>query len=549
MIQDSLKNALQPIFEKEISFLFSFMLMNCFRINFDYHSDSLSNSIRLKITNNLIGNFLADAILTFKTIFKELPDCNSIPAKIQQNFCNSFEELFNKQCDILLNRSLSFTTDNLRQLRSILFKEFINLDQLPNEVYIKANVFAFEKLESDIKNKIIDYSEFINICDYDALKKEFFRFNDHYINDKILELLIQNINLKNRYANIKKRLNELFDNDVDPFIQQEYKLLIDVKTILEEVIIELECDELIDKIDTLINYLIKPNDNLIADDQNTDINIIEKNNESTAPPKAAEYKIGVQITHSPQAIGNITPRDLQLVQANNNIIANNSENKIIVGNDQLLNNNIEYIESHEQNIEKKTFLNEKHLAINENDTGITYENLFGEYLIGAKEITLIEPHFKAYWQYDNLINFCQLIIKIGTIKNLFIITKNDTLNNVFGILPKLNKLIMQLKEYNIELKYKTTKTIHDRKISCDNGWTIKIGIGLHIYKPPTKNEFSVNDYYFRACRETEVDIFNYNSNSSNSRPANQHLGRAKNNQPLSNLNKQPIKYTSSCPTL
>ena len=46
----------------------------------------------------------------------------------------------------------------------------------------------------------------------------------------------------------------------------------------------------------------------------------------------------------------------------------------------------------------------------------------------------------------------------------------------------------------------------------DNGWVIKIGRGLDIYKP-TENKFSVGfcDFDLRQCHETTVDIFHRKS--------------------------------------
>ena len=46
----------------------------------------------------------------------------------------------------------------------------------------------------------------------------------------------------------------------------------------------------------------------------------------------------------------------------------------------------------------------------------------------------------------------------------------------------------------------------------DNGWVIKIGRGLDIYKP-TENKFSIGfcDFDLRPCHETTVDIFHRKS--------------------------------------
>lgn len=159
-------------------------------------------------------------------------------------------------------------------------------------------------------------------------------------------------------------------------------------------------------------------------------------------------------------------------------------------------------------------LEEKHLTINDGDKCITYENLFGVYLEGAVKITLIEPYLQSYYQYENLLQLCKLIIKIGGIKRLHIITKYDNANKGFPIKEKLNELVKSLQDNNIEFTYKFSQIIHDREISCDNGWTIKIGRGLHIYQHPKNDELSKYDPYFRPCHLTKVDIYKEKADSN-----------------------------------
>jgi hypothetical protein len=160
-------------------------------------------------------------------------------------------------------------------------------------------------------------------------------------------------------------------------------------------------------------------------------------------------------------------------------------------------------------------LEEQHFEIMYGEKCITYESLFGAYLRGAKGITIIEEHLQGYYQFDNLMQLCKLLVKIGDINRLHIITKNDKTKESFPIRNKLADLANSLRKHNIELTYNFSQIFHDREIICDNGWIIEIGRGLHIYNPPEDDNLSKFDTYFRTCRQTKVHIYKDIQRSSN----------------------------------
>lgn len=73
---------------------------------------------------------------------------------------------------------------------------------------------------------------------------------------------------------------------------------------------------------------------------------------------------------------------------------------------------------------------------------------------------------------------------------------------------KLGELATSLLSYQITLEIEYSQTLHDREIRFNNGWIVKIGRGLDIYKG-TKGKFEIGfcDYDLRKCHETTVDIF------------------------------------------
>ena len=110
----------------------------------------------------------------------------------------------------------------------------------------------------------------------------------------------------------------------------------------------------------------------------------------------------------------------------------------------------------------------KSLDIRHGDTGYSYDNLFAEYLDGAKNIELQEPYLSNIYQLQNLTRFAEMIVKLGTFSDL----------------------------------------IHARFIQSDNGWNISLDRGLHIYQAPAqpKNYFLMGSYdlELRPCKETKI---------------------------------------------
>jgi hypothetical protein len=55
-----------------------------------------------------------------------------------------------------------------------------------------------------------------------------------------------------------------------------------------------------------------------------------------------------------------------------------------------------------------------HVRIGYGDIGYTYENLFGAYLVGAKEMIVEDPYIRVPHQISNFMRFCELVVKVGS---------------------------------------------------------------------------------------------------------------------------------------
>jgi len=152
-------------------------------------------------------------------------------------------------------------------------------------------------------------------------------------------------------------------------------------------------------------------------------------------------------------------------------------------------------------------LKEKQIRIAYGDTGFTYESLFGEYLKGAKEITVEDPYIRVPHQISNFLRFCELVVKVGTAQVINLTTCHDDEKQRMEAEEKIKMIGSSLLDHGIKLNLKFSDTLHDREIRLDNGWTIQIGRGFDIYQK-LDNWFSVgtSDLEMRPCMETRVDI-------------------------------------------
>lgn len=152
--------------------------------------------------------------------------------------------------------------------------------------------------------------------------------------------------------------------------------------------------------------------------------------------------------------------------------------------------------------------NEQHFTILYGDTGHSYESIIGPYLIGAKAVVIEDPYIRLQHQIQNFVRFCEMLVKVESIKKIDLVTGYDDNTQLAEIHEKLSDLKQSLLEIDILLEVTLNPNLHDREIRIDNGWVIKIGRGLDFYQRPSNwFEIGTNDLSLRKCLETKVDIF------------------------------------------
>lgn len=145
--------------------------------------------------------------------------------------------------------------------------------------------------------------------------------------------------------------------------------------------------------------------------------------------------------------------------------------------------------------------------IRDNQTGVSYEKLFGKYLEGATDIKLIDPYIRLPYQLRNFMEFTALIAKVkeeGQEVKLHLVTNNneDYLQNAKEAFKEITD---SLEPLGIFFSFEFEDTIHDRSIELNNGWKIVLGRGLDIFQK-TNGKCDIAEYYQdkRLCKACEI---------------------------------------------
>ncbi|MGB4405565.1 MAG: BREX system Lon protease-like protein BrxL, partial [Sphaerochaeta sp.] len=167
---------------------------------------------------------------------------------------------------------------------------------------------------------------------------------------------------------------------------------------------------------------------------------------------------------------------------------------------------------HEQPVAKKgRELKEQQLLFEEGQKGVSFDMLFGQYLMGVSEITITDPYIRAFFQIRNLMEFLETVARYKASEDevkVQLITCPDEFNSAQQQ-DNLDKLsdAMQAVGIDFSWEYDMKNTIHARHIITDTGWKIDLDRGLDIFQ-----KFDMNDglsltnrmQEYRQCKRFEV---------------------------------------------
>lgn len=150
--------------------------------------------------------------------------------------------------------------------------------------------------------------------------------------------------------------------------------------------------------------------------------------------------------------------------------------------------------------------------IRDNQTGISFNTLFGDYLVGATDVKLIDPYIRLPYQLRNFMEFAKLIAEKKDPEvevKLHLVTSNN-LDYIEGAREAFEQMTLSFESIGIIFSYEFDENIHDRSILLNNGWKILLGRGLDLWQK-TGGWYDVNEYIQekRLCKACEVTILRH----------------------------------------
>lgn len=164
-------------------------------------------------------------------------------------------------------------------------------------------------------------------------------------------------------------------------------------------------------------------------------------------------------------------------------------------------------------------LTEKHLTFQENQKGVSFDNLFGPYLQGAAGVTITDPYLRLFYQVRNLMELLEVIVRRKAPDEeiaVHLITGEDEFR---GDQQKEN--LEKIKESASSVgvafswEFDSTGTIHARHIVTDHGWKISLDRGLDIFQQYEMNDaftFANRLQEYRQCKAFEVTFIRTDMN-------------------------------------
>jgi ATP-dependent Lon protease len=139
---------------------------------------------------------------------------------------------------------------------------------------------------------------------------------------------------------------------------------------------------------------------------------------------------------------------------------------------------------------------EGHREFQDNQRGISYENLLLPYLIGATEITIRDGYIRQFHQARNLMDLLECLAAAkdpGDEIQLRLITAESTdgEDKVLKQLEFLSRVQDAASTVGIKLNVTFDPTVHDRSITTNTGWKIVLGRGLDFYQYVSGDAFDL----------------------------------------------------------
>ena len=132
---------------------------------------------------------------------------------------------------------------------------------------------------------------------------------------------------------------------------------------------------------------------------------------------------------------------------------------------------------------------ECHIVIPENSKDWSYKKIFGEYILGSKEIIIRDPYIRAFYQMRNLVEFLRIVNELtpdGDEVKIHLITsaENENKEKFEKQMDNLNQIKDSFSQTAtpFTFEFDASNNFHARSITTDHGWKISLDRGLDIFQ-------------------------------------------------------------------
>ena len=161
-------------------------------------------------------------------------------------------------------------------------------------------------------------------------------------------------------------------------------------------------------------------------------------------------------------------------------------------------------------------LKQEHLTFQENQRGISFDTLLGQYLKGATAIRVTDPYIRLFYQIRNFMELLETVVKHKTPDeevSVHLVTTEDEFKSEQqkGNFEKMQEASGAV-GVNFTWEFDKNRTIHARHIVTDHGWKISLDRGLDIFQHYEMNDalaFANRLQQYRRCKAFEVTFIRH----------------------------------------
>jgi ATP-dependent Lon protease len=163
-------------------------------------------------------------------------------------------------------------------------------------------------------------------------------------------------------------------------------------------------------------------------------------------------------------------------------------------------------------------LKEKHVQVEENQRGISFDRLLVPYLVGASRIVITDPYIRLFYQLRNVMELLEALASAKSDDTEIAVELKTIQDETRGEEQVQNLEQIQTASQILGIRFSWSfdeeRAIHARHIVTDHGWKISLDRGLDVFQRYEMNDsFDVANRLqkYRSCKQFEATFMEYDS--------------------------------------